>query len=480
MRGRKRAATKQPGSSSRQGGLGLQLTANPCKFFQLPRLTVFDILSRLPVDTLFHCRCVCKRLRRFISDPEFASLHLSRSPVCILIKTLPLQNASKRLTIAHVGPHFQVMKMNFTPKSNIPTLDITHMNSCNGLLCLIGPEKDYSFYVCNPILGEFIKIQPSYKGRHRGSFWGLGYATVSNKFKILQTYYPVVESGKRCVLAEIYTIGSGSWRSIGNAPADTVALPYNAYLNGALHWFPCTPNGSEFIHTFDFETEQFGSLAPPDHFREEDKKFTNYSRVGVLEGCLYIIYFTNSRQFDIWIMKEYGVKESWTKQFVIENLYPKQGSWDFYEPMSVLNNGEILLWYNNDKVVCYNPKRKNVRTTQFFRTRSQFDAIAYTPSFVSLYNVAKGEQISRMLGTRDVDKVQTEEYYQDCAGCGAQVINTGSNFPPFGAPYGAVNYHAEIYARNSAVLCTACQNYQVAHQKTLLTLWPTDSVGLWR
>ncbi|OMO53789.1 aspartate kinase [Corchorus capsularis] len=46
----------------------------------------------------------------------------------------------------------------------------------------------------------------------------------------------------------------------------------------------------------------------------------------------------------------------------------------------------------------------------------------------------------KMLGTRDVDKIQTEEY-QDCAGCGAQVINPGSSFPPFGAPYGTVNYH---------------------------------------
>ncbi|EOY06305.1 hypothetical protein QUC31_016345 [Theobroma cacao] len=473
MRGRKKAAIN-PSSSSKGGGgvVGHEPTANPCNFFQLPRRTIFDIFSRLPINTLFHCRCVCKRFLCFISDPEFARLHLSRSPLCILIKTMPLQNASKRLQLAQVeadGANCQVMKMNFTPKSNVPTCDISHMNACNGLLCLVGAEKDSSFYVCNPILGEFITIQPPYKGRHRGTFWGLGYSAVTNQYKVLQSYYPAIESAERHVVAEIYTIGTGSWRSIGNAPTDTVALPFNAFLNGTLHWFPCTPNGSEFIHSFDFETEQFGTLPPPDHFREEDKKFTNYARIGVLGGCLFIIYFTNSIRFDIWVMKEYGVKESWTKQFVIENLYPKQGSWDFYEPMVVLNNGEILMLYNNDAVVCYNQKRRNLRGTKFFRTRSQFDAIAYIPCFISLYNVAKGEQISRIQGTREYEKLCTEEF-QVCAGCGAPLINPGYSIPAFGAPCGAVNYPEDLCARNSEIICTACDKHQAAPLKSFLTL----------
>ncbi|XVE65708.1 hypothetical protein DITRI_Ditri08aG0021500 [Diplodiscus trichospermus] len=477
MRGRKRAATKplnnNSSSSSSSSRQGYQPAAIPCKFFQLPRRTIFDIFSRLPVDTLFHCRCVCKRFLRFISDPEFARLQLSRSPLCILIKTLPLQNASKRLQLAQVeatGTNFQVMKMNFTPKSNIPTCDISHMNACNGLLCLVGAEKDYSFYVCNPLLGEFITIQPPFKDKHRGSFWGLGYSAVTNQYKVLQSYYLGTESAGPYAMAQIYTIGSGSWRSIGNAPTDTVALPFNAFLNGALHWFPCTPNGSEFIYSFDFDAEQFGTLPPPDHFREEDKKFTNYSRIGVLGGCLFMIYFTNSRRFDIWVMTEYGVKESWTKQFVIENLYPKQGSWDFYEPMVVLNNGEILMMYNNDAVVCYNQKRKNIRGTKFFRTRSQFDAIAFTPCFVSLQTVAKGEQISRMQGTSIFDKLCTEEF-RDCADCGASLNNPGCSFPAFGVPYAAVNYHVDLYARNSELRCAACQGHQVTPQKSFLTLW---------
>ncbi|KAK8572999.1 hypothetical protein V6N12_029039 [Hibiscus sabdariffa] len=159
------------------------------------------------------------------------------------------------------GSNFQVSKPNFTPKSNLPTIDISHMNACNGLLCLIGSDKYYNFYVCNLILGEFITIQPPYKDRQRGSFWGLGYSTMMDPYKVLQSYYPIAESNNRYVTAEIYIIATGSWRSIGNAPIDIVALPLNAFLNDALHWFSCTPNGTEFIYTFGFNSERFGS--PP-------------------------------------------------------------------------------------------------------------------------------------------------------------------------------------------------------------------------
>ncbi|MBA0749601.1 hypothetical protein Gogos_003505, partial [Gossypium gossypioides] len=164
-------------------------------------------------------------------------------------------------------------------------------------------------------------------------------------------------------MAEIYTIGSRTWRSIGfgNAPTDLVSLPFNAFLNGALHWYNISFGcAGEFINSFDIDTEQFGIVPPPDHFQELDKVFTEYTTTGVLGDCLFICYFPDFVEFDIWVMKEYGVKESWTKQFVIKDIQ----------------------------------KRRHMRGAKSFRIRSQFDAIAYTPCLVSLYNVAKGEQIS--------------------------------------------------------------------------------------
>ena len=52
----------------------------------LPTGIVMDILSWLPLKSLFNCRYVCKTWLQIISDPHFAKLHLSRSSMNILIK----------------------------------------------------------------------------------------------------------------------------------------------------------------------------------------------------------------------------------------------------------------------------------------------------------------------------------------------------------------------------------------------------------
>ncbi|MFQ6645221.1 hypothetical protein Gotur_019469, partial [Gossypium turneri] len=265
-----------------------------------------------------------------------------------------------------------------------------------------GPKKDDPFYVCNPILGEFITIQQPYKDRCISRFWGLGYSIATNQYKLLQSYYPTLELNYPT--AEIYTIGSGTWRSIGNTPTGSVSLPFNAFLNGALHWSKSSLGG-EFINSFDFDTERFGIVPPPDHFQELDKE-SGDTTTGVLGGCLFIIHLAISELFEIWVMKEYGVKESWTKQFVVIDI-------------------------NNQKV-------KRLEETRLSQTRARFNAIAYTRCFISLYTVAKGKRISRMQSTRVYDKICQQEF-QDCTGCGDQ-----ASFPVFGVPHGAVNYHVSF------------------------------------
>ncbi|KAE8660101.1 F-box and associated interaction domains-containing protein [Hibiscus syriacus] len=211
-------------------------------------------------------------------------------------------------------------------------------------------------------------------------------------------------------LAKIYTVGTGTWRSIGNAPDHPIAFPFNAFLNGALHWRNDLPRRGDFIRSFDFNTEQFGTVPPPDHFLELDNYDADCTTNGVLGGCLFIFHCPDFKQIDIWVMKEYGVKESWTKQFVIEVTYPKRYGSGYYEPLLVLSNGEIIMLEHKVTIVCYNQKRKHIRGTKFFKIRSSFDSIAYTPCFVSLYNVAKGEQISRMRSTRMYDKISKDEF----------------------------------------------------------------------
>ncbi|MBA0813224.1 hypothetical protein Gohar_027095 [Gossypium harknessii] len=78
-------------------------------------------------------------------------------------------------------------------------------------------------------------------------------------------------------------------------------------------------------------------------------------------------------------MKEYGAKESWIKQFVIEYLeHSKRNSYYSYQPMVVLSNGDILMLYNNGVIVCCDQKRKHLRQTKLIQTCSCFNTITYT------------------------------------------------------------------------------------------------------
>ncbi|XP_008223141.1 PREDICTED: F-box protein At3g07870-like [Prunus mume] len=207
------------------------------------------------------------------------------------------------------------MRFAFAPKTSLPILEFRMVNSCNGLLCLSGESRDDPLYVCNPILGEFITIPPNDKARYRAPLDGFGFSVETNQYKVLQSFYPMVDPECRSIdylEVEIYTIGTGVWRSIGNAPSDFLKFPFSALLHGALHWVSLAVESAKCIHSFSFETEQFRSLPLPSNYGRVEREFHDLLKLGVLGGCLVLCVFGGcaSRELDMWVMKDYGVQES--------------------------------------------------------------------------------------------------------------------------------------------------------------------------
>ncbi|XP_061993296.1 F-box protein At3g07870-like [Rosa rugosa] len=296
----------------------------PCRFHELPQGLVMDILSRLSLKTLFKCRCVYKSWLFITADPHFTHLCLSRVPI------------------------------------------------------------DDPFYVGNPVSGEYITIPLPKEACLKYSFLGLGYSASTNEYKVLQSSSCI---NKAKVLdaeceALIYRIGTGggAWRSIGKTPPDEIRdPPFSSFLHGALHWISAGSQNFVFIHSFNFETEKFRTLPPPGYFKPIQQKSKQCLKLGVLEGCLFLcVCGDEPRQFDMWVMKDYGVEESWTKTLVFEGLYPPpELNNDAYEPLVFLRNGDILLSYNDQIVVCYNQGRKSLRKARVTRTKLSFRAIGY-------------------------------------------------------------------------------------------------------
>ncbi|KAI8010809.1 F-box protein [Camellia lanceoleosa] len=92
-------------------------------------------------------------------------------------------------------------------------------------------------------------------------------------------------------------------------------------------------------------------------------------------------------------MKDYGIKESWSKELVIESGIGKSGNWGSYEPIMMLKSGEILMLFNKDVLMLYNPKLGSFKKLNIYGIKLEFYGIAHIPSFVSLKDVAKGESL---------------------------------------------------------------------------------------
>ncbi|KAJ6314258.1 hypothetical protein OIU78_017843 [Salix suchowensis] len=314
---------------------------------------MIDILSRLPVKTILSFMCVCKTWLRLISDKDFATHHLSRSPPGILIKALPeggISSIFHAFQIVQTGRTFKAERMEFVPGTNLPaaTPNIELMNSCNGLLCLSGVPLVSNTKCC----GLLIKT--------------IGIGTLRLKYTQL---------------------GTGQWRSIGNS-FSIERLDFDTSLHGCIHWARYETS-LECIFSFDFETEQFKSLPAPPLC---DGNLDGFSRLGVLKDCLSLTVRKWDAPYEIvvWVMNEYGVQESWSKQFLFK---PDNLHFISCEPLILLRTGKIFIlldeelgdWYNVEEIIF---RGRIIRCENVEDTR----AIAYTPSFVSLHHIAEGEE----------------------------------------------------------------------------------------
>lgn len=372
----------------------------------IPSHIVFDILSRLPIKALFNCRRVCKLWLSLIAETYFAKFHFSRSQVGLLAKAVYDKRESRKLHLVdlQIAPytHPRDAGMKLAPKINLPKnpgIPIM-LNSCNGLLCLCEPETNEPIYVCNPILGEYITLPKCSTGTICGCGGSaFGFSSITNQYKVVRSSYRVaidpvtgLQMSGDYDEAEIYTIGEGLWRSIGKIPYTIVNDSFDSLLNGAFHWLDFDHSRPELICCFDFGSEQFQVVPEPSEFVPLEKHLLGYMRVGVLRGCLSICDFSKKDHVAIWVMKDYGVKESWSKDLVIENIYDRK-EWDCYEPIMILKNGKILMLFNRNALLLYDPMLECFEDVHIYGIGSDFHGISHVPSLVSLRDVAKGENL---------------------------------------------------------------------------------------
>ncbi|XP_050232860.1 F-box/kelch-repeat protein At3g06240-like [Mercurialis annua] len=366
---------------------------------------VVEILKRLPVKSLLKFRSVCKSWYSLITNLKFISLHIAHTIEANKTYSLVTKNPtpytypSKQQLVLHsdnvsFSEHKELDLRSFYIVS-APHVEFLFdiVGSYNGLVCL-SDQRFNRLILWNPAIGKFITTS-LWEDYDRTVIVGFGFDSKNIDYKVVRISYGYTNSGAPSKLiqpfVEIFELSSSSWKTVTVKHLNYVvrAYQYPTYLNGVVHWFAQIYSGISrklIIASFDLSNEAFEELMLPDALPDQSD-YINLSltvyhqKFAIIQYEQWKLGKFNSLYFEkccIWVMKEYGVRESWTKQLTID-LENHGGS------SSVLNfqgNGSILVEERDGSIASYDPETKKV--TSLGVRGSNFQVYSYIESLILL------------------------------------------------------------------------------------------------
>ncbi|XP_075505553.1 LOW QUALITY PROTEIN: F-box protein CPR1-like [Primulina tabacum] len=350
----------------------------------LPFVILEDILCRLPVKSLKRFRCVAKSWCFLIDSEYFIKLHLRRSMIT---------NSNRNLILGGLGLYSvdldsldkaQVIRPPFYYKS----VDII-TNSCNGLVVVMSqpPVLWNPFSRSYKILPDSVVEYPTELESYSKTAYGFGYDSTNDDYKVVK----VVEFRNKishvwmCSETKIYSTKSNSWKRIEGFPYSLpfLRVHWRVHVNGALYTLVEDP---ERIHSGEFLKILAFSVETETHFEEPMPPGIRLRDVGVnldvIGGCLSVVCSRIS-QVTIWVMKEYGVKESWTTLISIKS--PLIDPHDFMKPLVYSRDGnKILLNCDDKRLVLYDLRNKTLENVNVDGLPFVFYAEVCVESLVSI------------------------------------------------------------------------------------------------
>ncbi|GJZ61490.1 F-box associated domain containing protein [Tanacetum coccineum] len=173
------------------------------------------------------------------------------------------------------------------------------VGSCNGLMCFLEELKN-TLFIYNPTTRRSNLLSCSHRiGLSEVRYHGFGYDELSHDYKVVinRSELPTI----------IYSL-----KTVGHFPCGSV-LNDAKFTNGTLHW--ATGDESD-----------------------------DYLELGVAGEWLCVVHhYCESPVVDVWVMKVYGVKDSWTKLASIP--YPDHWWGVIWDPLCISKDGKLLLQF---------------------------------------------------------------------------------------------------------------------------------------
>jgi F-box interacting protein len=338
------------------------------KHEHVPDDVVYDILSWLPVKSLMRYRCVSKYCNSIITDPIFITIHNDRANSLLSHKNKNngyLLYSAKRHNHSSCNELYTFVYNKDRTLTEISSFQIplSHtliVDSCNGMFFLSNYRKNL-LYLWNPSIRKFKMLPPNLLGHLLGSVaHGLAYHSQKNDFKILRI---VFQRSLADTSAEVYTLSTDSWRRVVismESELNIGSINYKhispcLFFNGALHSIVYSEYREQsFILSFDVNDERFRKIMLPQNYLDEPS-YSDFEHLAMIKGSLALIVFSTVIDkilgiCQIWVMREYGVVESWTKKWILINWFHR--SW------GCTDNGELLI-ENANGLFSFDPESLN-------------------------------------------------------------------------------------------------------------------------
>ncbi|XP_074274760.1 F-box protein CPR1-like isoform X1 [Silene latifolia] len=294
-----------------------------------PDEIMIEILLRLPVKSILRCKTLSKHHYSLIHSQFFIRRHLAlgrlndKSIVSPIQGSVHLFDRRGRIEILEVPSPFADEPPNYHGHVAYDPVE--------GLYLVIEPMKD-RFAVWNPSTREHLLLPPVPSEENSSDTgirdlqcfaYGFGYDDITNDYKFVLISEDVDVVAPNAKSFNIFSVSKGEWRSI-EGWSGVVPLHINfgigVFVHGACHWEYASSGRPGFtILAFDMLTESHRFIALPtvgDEYVWSDAFIVSFN------GCLGLVNEQVENRvennmtvlissFDVWVMAEYGVTESW-------------------------------------------------------------------------------------------------------------------------------------------------------------------------
>ncbi|XP_068341600.1 putative F-box protein At1g46984 [Pyrus communis] len=296
----------------------------------LPLDILVNILTRLPVKSLYRIRRLSKILKNIVDDQSFVTLHTQ-----LLTATNAVAEVPQLILINNIGVTSFAAVQLFEYDGN-SSLEKSKRAVVSEIGLTVNPWSNRQFVFCNlffftvenlskygspyavlfdPFKGEVLPLPmiDVQDPKERYGVYGMGFDHLTSTHKIIR----VAVNTQNNMEAQVLVLGTSSWRKIPSVPPYLLSTSTSLLsANGDMHWLihlvdEFSSKTESCIISFDFKKEEFYCTPHP-------IQSTRNMHLFILSGCMAFMAITGT-QVEIWMLKNYERKE-WTREHTIDLL----------------------------------------------------------------------------------------------------------------------------------------------------------------